>query len=229
MVARSEETNRSHEQVGDVDSRIPDSSLSVVAVAEPNGRARNRRSSNLIRFVDAGAGAFLAFAMVMTAMFFLPVNLWFEVRSVQVFDSTVGTSPRMLVDRTIHREFLGEWIVVVYKVTPTGYEPACRASGQVDYNPDARYPANMDLDWWTWPTQCNLPEGEFVTRTTWNIDVFGLITKMTRATSNPFHIYASEAERDGQNELQTGPGTSDVCELATCGSSDSVALAQFFP
>jgi len=132
----------------------------------------------------------LAMILILSAgiIYALPTSIWFEVRTTQVLDSTVGTSPRMIVDRNVNREFNGEWVVSVLRVVPNGFEPVCTATGSNLYLPTNQFPGDLSLDWWTWPTQCNLQEGEYVVRTVWTIHVFDRFEKTVRAVSNLFFI-----------------------------------------
>ena len=205
MVARRQKANPGYGRMGNGNSGESNIPYAVVALDQSTHVSDSRRGSKkLIRFVDAFAGAALALAIFASVTFFLPTSIWFEVRSVQVFNSSQGVSPRMLVDRTIHREFLADWIVSVYRVKPDGLESACRAQGHTNYEVDARLPPVMDLDWWTWPTQCNLGPGEYIARTIWTIDVLGLFHKEARVTSNPFRIYSPE-EAPNDESTQAGP------------------------
>lgn len=163
-------------------------SVAVVAVDQetpgyvPHGR------SGLSRVVDFLAGGLLALGLAGTVLAFLPASLWLEVRSIQVLDSTAGVSPRMIVDRTVSQPFQGDWIVTVLEVTDEGYEPVCTAPGASDYDPENRLPNDLDLDWWTFPTQCRLDPGKYIVRTVWVIHAYPGIDKTVRAVSGIFTV-----------------------------------------
>jgi hypothetical protein len=137
-------------------------------------------------------GTFLKFlGIVAAAIFFLtyPPPSWIlEVDGISVEDTPAGTTPVMRVDRTIHRDFAGEWTVTVMKKGQRGFYAFCTARGANDYRTDAELPDDLDLDWWTWPTKCALPAGTYKLKTLWVIHLPIFPDKEVRATSNVFEV-----------------------------------------
>lgn len=159
-----------------------------------------------MRGLDSFIATLLAIALATAILWVLPMGIWFEVRSVQVLDSVVGQSPRMIVDRTIRMPFTASWSVTVLNIREDGFEPICSASGQNDYDTTNLLPVDLDLDWWTWPTKCTLPVGQFVVRTVWTIPLFGALRKDIRVLSNPFKITAVEADDVGSEMVPSSNG-----------------------
>ncbi len=123
---------------------------------------------------------------------FFPASHWFEVRSISVSDSVVGVAPGMSVDRVIHRPFQADWIATVMRVEAGGGNSTlCTARGGNDYRPTASLPANLNLDWWTWPRKCDLPPGEYRLKTLWVLRLPEGATKEVRVMSDTFKIKAN--------------------------------------
>jgi hypothetical protein len=127
--------------------------------------------------------------VLVTCLTMPPTWWWFEVRSVFVHDAVEGSTPLLVVDRTIHREFRGRWIATVMREGEGGFYTFCTARGENDYSPDARLPQPVDLNWWTWPTVCILPAGRYQLRTLWAIDPVWLPSRELRIATNVFSIY----------------------------------------
>lgn len=116
---------------------------------------------------------------------------WFTVQDVHVEDTVVGKTPVMKVDRTIHKPFHAEWIAEVHKQNPDGsFAFFCKGDGENDYNTSDRLPTGnkLNLDWWTWPTQCRLPEGKYTVDTLWVLKLPNYPDKQVRAKSNVFEV-----------------------------------------
>jgi hypothetical protein len=119
----------------------------------------------------------------------LPVSLWFTVEYVRVADTPVGGVPEMDVRRTIVRPFRGEWLAQVNKVTPEQrLEVVCQAAGKNFYQAENDLPDNLDLNWWTFPIVCQLPEGLYRLHTVWTVKPEGFADKLVEAKSNDFRI-----------------------------------------
>lgn len=118
----------------------------------------------------------------------IPASFWFEVEDVRVYDARAGEAPRMAVTRTIKRPFRAEWTVTVRRNGGQGFHFYCGAYGESDYSPDAVFPAPLTLDWWTWPTHCDLTPGEYRVITVWTLHPPGLTTKQVRQVSNVFAV-----------------------------------------
>ena len=140
------------------------------------------------RFQDMLAGWTIAALLVALTTYLLPASIWFQVDAVAIANAKPHISPAMAVDRTIHWPFVGTWVVTILKNDNGDFQPYCYASGTNDYSPESKLPRKLDLDWWTWPKKCDLPEGQYVARTVWEFTVLGFITKDVRMVSNVFTI-----------------------------------------
>ena len=136
-------------------------------------------------------GPALMLAMFLFSEFFIPNSLWLEVGRVHVFDTMQYVSPKMAVSRIVNRPFRGHWVVTVKKaqneLVDGGYYAECTASGENDYHPETKLPANLDLDWWTFPRSCSLPSGAYVVDTTWTFRAL-MSERSVRAVSNVFLV-----------------------------------------
>lgn len=120
----------------------------------------------------------------------LPTSNWFDVKSVEVFDTTAGVPPLMEVDRDITQPFVADWLVEVERRGTSGYYLQCSARGQSAYRTDAELPRPLTLDWWTYPVICNLQPGTYRVETTWELDLGFAGKRTVRVLSNPFVVKA---------------------------------------
>lgn len=130
----------------------------------------------------------LALFILLIYEYATPAQSWLDVRSIRVSDTTTNKSPVLLVDRTINQPFFGFWTVNVLRQDQDGFTSICTAHGSNDYEPDAHLPKLIDLDWWTYPTKCILPSGQYIMRTLWTFKGFPWFDKQVRATSNIFTV-----------------------------------------
>lgn len=125
-----------------------------------------------------------------------PAENWLEVKSVHVSDTSVGVPPKMAVDRTIRQDFAAQWIVDVEQQADDthGYVRVCSTTGDSFYALENVLPVALDLDWWTWPTQCTpTVPGRYRVETAWIIRLNGGLTKTLRVLSNTFTVTAAPA------------------------------------
>lgn len=84
--------------------------------------------------------------------FVLPMSYFYELRSVTVSDTVAGVSPKMVVDRTIKRDFRGRFEIEIMRVDGSEFiawwECGAHGSDWRVYRKGASIPAGMDLDWW---------------------------------------------------------------------------------
>lgn len=119
-----------------------------------------------------------------------PASFWLTVNTVHVFDTVVGTSPKMEVDRTVIQPFKADWVAEVeeYDETVGVFSVRCTGKGTNSYTPTDQIPADVDLNWWTWPTKCELQKGKWRVQTLWTIQPPGYPSKEVRITSNTFEV-----------------------------------------
>lgn len=119
---------------------------------------------------------------------FWPASYWMDVRSIRVFDAKVGEPILMAVDRTIVRDFPGQWVVTLRQNRGGKWIRYCAATGTGDYQVNTSFPDPLTLSWWTYPGCQNIEAGEFVMRTTWTILRPGLPDKTITVDSNIFKV-----------------------------------------
>ncbi len=137
----------------------------------------------------------LSVAMAMMSAYLiwdgLPASLWLDVRSVVVFDAQQGEAPKMQIDRNIRRDFDGVYRVEFERQNRFGLFtiiPKLNTTDSVSYNTDARPPADIDLDWWTYPKTVRLDPGSYRIETCWTIKLMLLADRHTCVKSNVFRI-----------------------------------------
>lgn len=122
------------------------------------------------------------------SLFHRSADYWFSVDRVFVFDSIEGTTPKMEVTRTIKRPFRGTWITEINKKGDNGFFVFCSATGTNNYKPHDALPDPVDLNFWTWPTRCELPPGEYQLDTTWTIRPTDFSPREVSIASNIFFV-----------------------------------------
>lgn len=122
---------------------------------------------------------------------FASADRWFDVRSISVSDGTEAAPPRVAIDRTIHKPFLGYWHAAVRKVSDGTNSAACLAEGGTGYSTDAKIPPDAALDWVTQPEKCELKAGKYRLDILWRILPDGYPEKRVYRTSNVFEIRPS--------------------------------------
>jgi hypothetical protein len=120
-----------------------------------------------------------------------PASWWLDVDRVAVFDSVSGADVIMEVDRTIHRDFVADWSVVVRSHDSGGWKVWCTARGTSDYRPDAALPDPLTLEWWTDGKCTRPPPGQYLISTIWTVrGRGGLPDKLVQSLSNIFTVYS---------------------------------------
>lgn len=117
-----------------------------------------------------------------------PSGWWLEVKDVVIRSAAQGTPLSMTVDRQIKRSFLGTWQVTIRQWDGAGWLTWCNASGRSNYNPEARYPRNLSLQWWTDGACHPLPAGRYRVTTTWTVQGNLLPDKHVVVDSNIFEV-----------------------------------------
>ena len=116
-----------------------------------------------------------------------PASAWLEITSVHVTDTKSGVDPLLLIERTIHSAFVGEWVVTVRRIEAGGLTVACEGSGQTNYSPDSRLPRPTPLRWWA-GVECKLEPGSYRVDTSWRMYPPGYPMKTQHRSSNIFRV-----------------------------------------
>lgn len=125
----------------------------------------------------------------------MPAKHWLHVESLHVYDAREGEAPYMHVVREIRRPFTAEWHATVRIVSDGTNSFACLAEGKAAYATDARFPPELTLDWWTFPTKCRPPPGRYRLDTTWTIKPPGYPEKELTVRSNVFEVHPHWRDR----------------------------------
>lgn len=134
----------------------------------------------------AAAAAFIAFTGV-------PASVWFEPRFVMVANQVEGLAPKMTVSREIKRTFNGTWRVELERREGSGYVLIDAAEGGGRYATDNKLPADLDMDWWTYPKVMRPGPGWYRLDTCWTVEIPVVQDKTVCMTSPPFEIKARPA------------------------------------
>lgn len=136
-----------------------------------------------------------AFLIYLAAAYLAPAAMWLDVRRVMVPDTTEGSTPVLLVERTIRQNFYGTYTVDVERQQPSGrFAVVCSVTNSTHYRSDAELPDPLTLDWWTWPVQCQIGAGTYRVESYWRIQPELVPDKFAYAMSNVFTIHPAEAE-----------------------------------
>ena len=129
------------------------------------------------------------FTLLILPLQLWPASWWLEVSTVQITSAKYGEPLPMLVDRKIHRAFSGTWHATIRQWDGTGWVTWCNADGKSNYRPEAKFPKNLALQWWT-SGQCHpLPAGRYKMTTTWSIlDLGFLPDRAISVDSNIFEV-----------------------------------------
>ena len=140
--------------------------------------------------INKSASWFLAaLGMIWAAATFWPVSWWFDVQSVQVSDAVEGEAPKMTVVRTINRPFVANWRVELEAKTDDGFVLIQSTDGYGRYSVDNKLPADLDLDWWTYPKQFRPAPGQYRLETCWTLIIAGQLHSPLCVQSNTFTIF----------------------------------------
>lgn len=129
----------------------------------------------------------------------MPASPWMTVDHVSVRDGFVGEDLTMIVNRTIHRDFAGQWIVQMRRQGTMGWHLECSATGPSIYKKGSELPYVLTMKWWV-SNQCVTQQpGIYKLETTWMIDVPFVDNRVLTVESNPFMI------RERQEQPPTMP------------------------
>lgn len=126
-----------------------------------------------IGLVSVLAGLFVSLAMFLSYVM-LPAERWLDVEALSVRNARVGSMPIVEFDRTIHRDFDGEWRTMVRRAERGGWVVACASDWRPNsYRTDARLPYPVTLGWFIWDDECasTLPAGLYRLEAEWIINV----------------------------------------------------------
>jgi len=121
-----------------------------------------------------------------------PAGFWLSIEKMVVFDGVADAEVIMDVDRTIHRQFVADWSVVVREYRAGAWIVYCTGRGTSNYRPEAALPEPLTLEWWTDGACPTLEPGRYMVSTIWTVrGSQGLPDKVVQSVSNTFEIQDS--------------------------------------
>lgn len=119
----------------------------------------------------------------------VPASSWYDVKSVTVKDTFVGTDPIIILERKINRPFRASWIVTLRRLNVDGWEEVCSGHGEQDYRMDAKLPVPLRLSWWM-GRACSITEpGIYRLNAVWTLQ--GMVfDREVRVESNRFEVFS---------------------------------------
>jgi len=118
-----------------------------------------------------------------------PTSYWFEVQSVAIQSAPFGAQLPMQIERRVVRDFRGTWSATIRQWDGNGWVTWCNAHGRSNYRPEAKFPKDLALKWWT-DGQCYpLPPGRYKVSTSWRVETPAWAPdKFVTAESNVFEV-----------------------------------------
>lgn len=130
--------------------------------------------------------------------FVLPASYWMKVNNFDVLNGIEGSPVLIDYDRTIKRNFVGDWRIKVRRFSGDGLEWICATTpSREDYDPKTVLPEPVTLEWFAWSDdRCyDLPAGEYEITATWEINPVGMASVLFRRTLSVTDTFSVEAQR----------------------------------
>jgi hypothetical protein len=122
----------------------------------------------------------------------LPAEAFYHVRKIRVENTSVGESPRVLVDRKVLKTFTGERVATLYKVSGHIRHMVCTNTTFRLFVDQSLLPAVTNLEWWmnrpTYDPCPTLGPGEYLLSLSWIIELPEFPNKIVHAESNIFTV-----------------------------------------
>lgn len=119
----------------------------------------------------------------------VPNSHFMEIKTMIANDTRAGTSPILVVERSINNEFVAEWTVTVREVSEVGLSVVCVGRGRSHMGSTTLLPNPVSLDWWIGHNTCSLNPGRYRIDTSW--EIIGETNRVIRSNSNIFQVYDS--------------------------------------
>jgi len=129
------------------------------------------------------------FTVIFAPAHIWPASYWLDVRSIAVQSAPFGQPLPMQIERVISHNFRGMWSATIRQWDGDGWVTYCNAQGRSNYRPDAKFPKDLALQWWT-DGQCYpLPVGRYKVSTSWQIETpTWMPDKTVTVESNVFEV-----------------------------------------
>lgn len=153
---------------------------------------------------DERFGVLLSIAVAIWVAFYFatPASHWFTVRTFEIRDARVWQDVTLDYDRTIHREFKGQWVGKVRRLEPQGWVTyATTPVSTLVYQEDSKLPIPISLEWmlWTEPKAYQLPCGDYEASITWVVNSNSILLRRDITRSARFRIGGPECLNGGRD------------------------------
>lgn len=120
----------------------------------------------------------------------IPASAWFAPGPLIIEDTGKGQAPVVQFDRTIKRDFVGQYYSTVYRKVAGRWSIWCVTEPtKILYHADATLPERFTTNWWFYPKTCPAWEpGQFKIETEWTIYPMLLPARTVRISSNEFEV-----------------------------------------
>jgi hypothetical protein len=136
----------------------------------------------------------LIVSLMVAFLFMTPASFWLHVNRMDIQDAATWQDVTVDYDRTIRRDFTGEWRAMIRRQVEGGYEVVCASEWQPnDYQTDAVLPEPVTLEWllWTAPYCYRLPPGAYEATVTWRINPGSWLFERETRRTDGFLIYGA--------------------------------------
>lgn len=150
--------------------------------------------SNLHLDEKIGVPIVVFIATIVMFLFFTPATIWFSVNRMDIRDAATWQEVTVDYDRDIHRDFYGEWRVMVTREVEGGNEVVCSTKWHPnDYEVGNVPPEPVSLQWLmnTEPSCYALPPGSYEATVTWSVNHGSLFFQREVVRRDSFQIYGT--------------------------------------
>ncbi len=144
--------------------------------------------TRLERIGIAVFAALLAVSVVVLVAF--PAGWWMQIHSLSIRDARLGEPIILDYNRSIRRNFQGEWRVEVWRADRGMWHAYCNSQGAHGYRANATIPAVTTLEWFVdGKDRCfRLPEGSYKVVVRIDINPDGLLDRSVEYETPAFEV-----------------------------------------
>lgn len=143
------------------------------------------------RLEKAFVGAMLAGLLYFAAMIVPLPGWWLSVQMIHVYDSAAGQPINMEYERTIARDFFGEWSVEIERAERGEWSSYCATPvTRQQYKQYRAVPETVTLEWFAYTNErCyRLPRGVYRIHAVWVVNPGTPFRRTVEAYSNAFEV-----------------------------------------
>jgi hypothetical protein len=169
----------------------------VAGADDPGGRVcdvEGIQMSGLHVDEKIGVPLMTLMAAVVAFLFLTPAGFWFRVDRMDVLDAATAGQITIDYDRTIRRDFHGEWRATIRRQRDNGWEVVCSTDWTPnDYQIDAVLPEPVTLEWflWTDPQCYQLGPGAYEASVTWVVNPGSWVFERKVRRTDGFLVYGA--------------------------------------